>query len=155
MFERLKQKSPAVEVIKSAVAEAARRGDRRVGTEHLFLGLFYDQAADPATVMGQDVEAARAALVDLDKEALGAIGIDVEGLSQPTPPRSSRRPSIGSFTSAARSAVDSLISAKNSRVAPNRLLVTLLELRPPDPAAQLITRLGLDREDVRRRLPLE
>ena len=53
--------------------EARRRGDRKVGTEHLLLGLLHEDAM--VRVLGFDLAAARAALDGLDRDALSAIGV--------------------------------------------------------------------------------
>ena len=53
--------------------EARRRGDRKVGTEHLILGLL----REPAVVqgLGCDLQTARDALDAMDQDALAAVGI--------------------------------------------------------------------------------
>ncbi|MEV5500564.1 Clp protease N-terminal domain-containing protein [Nonomuraea fuscirosea] len=53
-----------------APAEARRRGDRRVGTEHLLRGVLHE--AEAAQALGADVESARSALAVLDDAALAA-----------------------------------------------------------------------------------
>ena len=53
--------------------EARRRGDRRVGTEHLLLGLL--QEPEIARVLGTSVEAGRNMLDYLDREAVASLGI--------------------------------------------------------------------------------
>jgi len=63
--------------------EARRRGDRRVGTEHLVLGLVSEPAM--AEVLGRDLPTARAALDALDHDALVAVGLG-EGLDAPPIP---------------------------------------------------------------------
>jgi ATP-dependent Clp protease ATP-binding subunit ClpA len=157
MFERLRQKSPAVEVIRSAVQEARLRGDRRIGTEHLLLGLLHDREADPARTLGVDLHTARAELARLDREALAAIGLAVPLPRTTSAGPAGKPPSLGALTSNARSALDTLLASarsRNSHLAPNHLLVALLALRPPDPAAELISMLGIDRSDAHGRLPL-
>src|ERR1700679_1299175 len=53
--------------------EARRRGDRKVGTEHLILGLLRDPVL--ARALGSDLQAARDVLDTLDHDALAAVGI--------------------------------------------------------------------------------
>ena len=53
--------------------EAHVRGDRRVGTEHLVLGLLHEPLI--GSLLGADLPRARAALDALDRDALGAIGV--------------------------------------------------------------------------------
>ena len=56
-----------------ASEEARRRGDRRVGTDHILLALFEDPSIE--TVLGVSLQRARQALDSLDHEALAAIGL--------------------------------------------------------------------------------
>jgi Clp amino terminal domain, pathogenicity island component len=65
--------------------EARRRGDRRVGTGHLVLGLLREP--DVAQVLGCDLGAAREALNALDRDALVAVGIDRALDAPPVPTR--------------------------------------------------------------------
>jgi hypothetical protein len=73
-----------------ARAEARRRGNRRVGTEDLVLGLLREP--DGAQVLGCDLGAAREALDAMDRDALVAIGID---RSLDAPPVPTREPALG------------------------------------------------------------
>ena len=54
--------------------EARRRGNRRVGSEDLVLGLLREP--DVAQLLGCDLGTAREALDAMDRDALVAIGID-------------------------------------------------------------------------------
>ncbi|MFD0885532.1 Clp protease N-terminal domain-containing protein, partial [Streptosporangium algeriense] len=51
------EKSPFAVVIKAAAEEARQRGDRRIGTEHLLLGLVHDPSSLSARALGVDREA--------------------------------------------------------------------------------------------------
>src|SRR5438874_516184 len=84
-------------VLKSAVDEAHRRGDRRIGTDHMLLGLLHEPAA--AKLLGVGLEDARRASSFLDRAALAAVGLEAPTLDVPLPARSGRRPP---FTSGAR-----------------------------------------------------
>ena len=66
--------------------EARRCGDRRVGTDHLLLGLLHD----PGTVafLGVSLEQCRQALDSLDREALESLGLTA---SLEAPPLAMRR----------------------------------------------------------------
>lgn len=144
-------KSPFARVIKAAQEEARRRGDRRISTEHLLLGLLSDDQV--AAALGVDLERARAALDGLDSEALAAIGIDTTGFT----PVSARHPtvSISRLSTGARAAVDRCVKATNVRTrhwAPKYLLVELLDAGRPDPVAALLAKLGVDRAAVRQAL---
>lgn len=60
----------------AAAAEARRRGDRRVSTEHVALALLTDPDSETARALGVSLGAARTALQDLDSKALASLGID-------------------------------------------------------------------------------
>ncbi|MET1071690.1 MAG: Clp protease N-terminal domain-containing protein [Umezawaea sp.] len=144
--------SPHRLVVAAAFDEARGRGDRRVGTEHLLLGLLRDP--DAAEAFGVDLATARAALEESDREALGALGIHLGAVDHVTPPK---HPSIpaSALTSAAR-AVLARGAARTTltigSAGPTRLAVALLDRPRPDPAAELLLRLGVDRTAVRTRL---
>ena len=53
--------------------EARRCGDRRVGTDHLLLGLLHDPAT--VAVLGVSLEQCRQALDSLDRGALESLGL--------------------------------------------------------------------------------
>lgn len=67
----------AREVVSAALAEARLRGDRRIGTEHLFLGVLSHPETAAARSLAVGLPAARGALAALDREALAALGIAV------------------------------------------------------------------------------
>jgi len=143
--------------VAAAVDEAGRRGDARVGTEHLLLGLLHDPGSAAARSMAVDLEAARGALRAMDVDALAAVGIDVDvdGPGLPgllTGPAHRRRP----FTTAAGAALRRTLAEAQSgnarRLEPAHLLLALLDCEPRDPVRQLLDRLGVDRSLVRARL---
>lgn len=204
----------AREVIGAAVAEARLRGDRRIGTEHLLLGVLRHPDTAAARALAVDLADARAALGALDREALAVLGIDVspglptlapgpcaapgdlweppgppgpagepadDGLlfgAQPPPPGQDQSapgapdhlarlrtasPSPeqvarirAALSSGARAVLSSSISAAphdpDGRVTPELVLAALLDRQPPDPAAALLARLGVDRAVARARL---
>jgi hypothetical protein len=143
-------KSPFASVVTAALEESRRRGDRRLGTEHLLLGLLHDDGC--AQALGLDLATARGALDRLDREALAALGIDVEGLRPPAAPRKRAKLTLGALTSNARAVVNEAIRGVPRRRDPAELLRVLLSVTPPDPAADLFAALGVDREEVLRRL---
>jgi hypothetical protein len=140
--------------------EARRRGDRRVGTEHLVLGLLREP--DLAQVLGCDLGAAREALDAMDRDALVAVGIDRALDAPPVPTREpalgGRRPSLKAvltdrlpMTPVAKRALEA--SGKDVRhFDPRRVLIALLSLAPPDPGAALLDALDVDRAAVGARL---
>ena len=141
-------------VLTSAAAEARRRGDRRLGTDHLLLGLLQDADSSVARALGIDLESARAAADALDRAALAAVGINVDHLGNPPPPVFARR--LLPLTSGARAVlkrtVDETRKARSSRIEPSHFLLALLDRERPDPAAELLHALNVDRSQVRSRL---
>jgi ATP-dependent Clp protease ATP-binding subunit ClpA len=141
--------SPFVVVVKAAQDEARRRGDRRLGTEHLFLGLLHDP--ETLQAIGVDLPTARAGLDALDRAALVAIGIDLGDVDARIVPARKRPP----LTSNARSALNQAVRAsrvKTRRRGATYLLLALLDLDRPDPVADLIGQLGLDASQIRSRI---
>jgi ATP-dependent Clp protease ATP-binding subunit ClpA len=157
MFERFAPSTRAA--FGYAVRSAAARGDRRVGTEHLLLGLLSDPAAGTATLLRTDLPAALAQLHAMDEDALAAVGIDtgrVQLAPTPAPAGSPARVGRVQLTAAAKDAIirTQRIAAagRAPKMEPEHLLLALLELARPDPAAQLFARLGVDTAAVRQRL---
>ncbi|MFC6085123.1 Clp protease N-terminal domain-containing protein, partial [Sphaerisporangium aureirubrum] len=81
-----REQSPFVTVVKAALDEARRRGSRRMGTEHLLLGLLRLPASPAARALGVDLAEARSTLDALDRAALRAIGIDIRDFPPPGTP---------------------------------------------------------------------
>ncbi|MGV9359771.1 Clp protease N-terminal domain-containing protein [Amycolatopsis sp. NPDC003731] len=150
MLDRLIAKSPFAAVVTAALEESRRRGDRRLGTEHLLLGLLHD--AGSARTLGTSLAEARAALDRLDRAALAALGIEVEGLRPPDVPVRRGKLTPGALTSGARAVVNEAIRGTLRPRDPAQLLRVLVTLSPPDPAADLLAELGVPAEAVRRRL---
>jgi ATP-dependent Clp protease ATP-binding subunit ClpA len=143
--------SPFVTVVKAAQEEARQRGDRRLGTQHLFLGLLHEPPC--AQAIGVDLQAARDALDELDQAALAAVGLaGLAGLTAGRPLTGRKRPPL---TSKARYALDKAVRAarvKTRHLGPMYLLMALLAVGHPDPVADLIAQLGIDRDDIRRQI---
>jgi len=153
--------------------EARRRGNRRVGTEDLVLGLLREP--DVAQVLGRDLGAAREALDAMDRDALVAIGI-----SRPldAPPVPTREPALSDRQTVLKAVLTDHLpmtpvakrvmeeDGKDRRhgrgsAAPwdpsprwsrELVLIALLSLAPPDPAAALLDALDVDRAAVGARL---
>jgi ATP-dependent Clp protease ATP-binding subunit ClpA len=138
-------------VLTSAAEEAQRRGDRRLSTDHLLLGLLHEPSA--AKLLGVDLEAARRASSDLDRAALSAVGFEANDLDSPLPIRSRRRPP---FTSGAREvlkrSVEEARATKSRAIDARHLLLGILTRERPDPAAELLAALEVDVTDARERL---
>ena len=142
--------------------EARRRGDRKVGTEHLILGLTCEPVL--ARALGCDLQTARDALQALDRGALAAVvGVALDAPPVPShapadlPPRPTLRTVLLHrlpLTPAAKQALRA--SGRDIRrgrhIESRDVLLTLLELQRPDPAAELLCALGVDRDAVRKSL---
>jgi hypothetical protein len=148
----------------AAREEALRRGDRRVGTEHLLVALLGEPAL--ADALGTDAQHARSALDAMDSEALEAIGMDAPPAVPPLPaadphslpPRPTLRMVLRKhlrLTPGARRVLsESSRSMRRGHSHPGakHVLAGLLELRAPDPAIELLAVLGVERGAARQRL---
>jgi hypothetical protein len=144
--------------------EARRRGDRRVGTEHVLLALLVHPSL--ASAVGADAQRARATLERMDGDALAAIGLehppDAPPLPAGDPHTVPARPKLKAvlrghmrLTPAATAVLRE--SSKGMRrgashPGPEHVLAGLLELQRPDPAAELLAALGAEPATVRARL---
>jgi ATP-dependent Clp protease ATP-binding subunit ClpA len=153
MFERF-DKDARKAVLEAAKEEAARRGDRRIGTDHLLLGLLHDPESVAARALGVRLESARAAADELDRAALASIGFDLGDRTIPAAPvRSLRRAPL---TSGARAVfIASVLEARRNKaryIRGSDVVLALLTRERPDPAAELLKALGVDSAQVRARL---
>jgi ATP-dependent Clp protease ATP-binding subunit ClpA len=147
-------------VLPSAAQEARRRGDRRLGTDHLLLGLLHDADSPVAEALGVDLETARAALDGLDRSALASLGVEVShlghpsGLGDPAQPAHPRRllPLTSGARAVIRSTVEQTRHTRTARIETSQFLLALLDRKSPDPAADLLTTLGVNRSQIRSRL---
>jgi Clp amino terminal domain, pathogenicity island component len=143
----------------AAREEARSRGDRRVGTEHLLVALLLEP--ELASALGTDVEAARAGLATLDRQALAAVGVGAQ-IEVPAPPTGLvRRPTLKAvlqrrlpLTPVAKKVLEVAWKATRGRrrLGEQYLLASLLELERPDPAAALLAHLGVDPATAGKRL---
>ena len=142
--------------------EARRRGDRKIGTEHLLLGLLREPAV--AGALGLDIEIARARLEALDRDALAAVGIGGALDAPPIPVREAVLPPRPTLASVLRDRMPMTPGAKTAlrdaskdmrrgrRITASQVMLAFLNLAAPDPAAELIDALGVDRGAARARL---
>jgi ATP-dependent Clp protease ATP-binding subunit ClpA len=141
-------------VLASAKEEASRRGDRRLGTDHLLLGLLHDEDSRAAQALGVSLADARAASDALDRAALAAVGIQIETLGEGLSASFGRR--FPPLTSGARAvfkrAIDEARPSGSGRIDTTHFLLALLSLQRPDPAAELLDALRVDPAAVRKRL---
>lgn len=141
-------------LLTSATEEAGRRGDRRLGTDHLVLGLLHDAESPAARALGVSLAAARAASDALDLAALAAVGVTVAAVGEPPPAAFGRR--LPPLTSGARAVIKRAIEearpTRTGRIGTDHFLLALLSRERPDPAAELLHALRVDAEAVRERL---
>ena len=144
-----------------ASEEARHRGDRRTGTDHLLLSLLSDPVVE--VLLGVSLERGRQVLASLDRDALGALGLesveDAPPLTMravPTKPRirDVARTDRLRMTPAAKGVLEraSKLNRRKTYVTAPQVLAQILTLRPPDPAAVLLDALGVDTAEVRRHL---
>ena len=134
-------------IVARATAEAQRRGDRRLGTDHLLVGTLEDQRV--AGALGVTATQARERIDVLDRDALAAIGLAVDGfVTAPTAALDDRIPLSSGTREILRRAVAGLPQAAGRRTRAERVLLALLEREHPDPAAVLLDELGVHRDAV-------
>jgi ClpA/ClpB-like protein len=137
--------------------EARRRGDRRTGTDHLLLALFEDPSIE--AVLGVNLQQAREALESLDHEALGALGLGSGTDAPPLPMRAvPKKPTIRDIlqkdrlrmTPAAKKVLEqaSKPNRRKLQITAQQVLAQILTLQPPDPAAVLLSALGVNTSDA-------
>jgi ATP-dependent Clp protease ATP-binding subunit ClpA len=144
-----------------ASEEARRRGDRRTGTDHVLLGLLEDPSIE--VVLGVSLQQARHALQSLDQEALAALGMEPGTDAPPLPMRAvPKKPTLKAvmkkdrlrMTPAAKKVLEEAVrpNRRKTQVTGHQVLAQILTLQPPDPAAVLLSALGVNTSEVRRRL---
>jgi ATP-dependent Clp protease ATP-binding subunit ClpA len=144
-----------------ASEEARRRGDRRTGTDHLLLALFEDPSIEAE--LGANLQQVREALASLDYEALGALGLgsgaDAPPLAMRAVPKKPRIRDIAQrdrlhMAPAAKKVLEraSKPNRRRLQITAQQVLAQILMLEPPDPAAALLDALGVNRQEVLRRL---
>ncbi len=143
-----------------ASEEARRRGDRRVGTDHLVLALLEEPSVE--AVLSVRLQDARDALDALDREALDALGMDPGIDASPLPMHAvPKRPTVRAviedrlrMTPAAKRVLQEAGKPmrRGKHITAQHVLVRILDLDPPDPAAVLVAALGVNAPEVRHRL---
>ena len=166
MVERFTHDARAI--VTPAVAEAERRHDRCVGTEHVLLGAIASPNAVTSAVMdalGRDLPAARQALDDADTAALRAVGLGAEVVLPPASPvvdrSTSGRRSRWSrrhrpFTAGARQALEGALREAMARrhgwIGAEHVVPALCAREEPDPGVHLLDTLGTRAGDMRAEL---
>jgi ATP-dependent Clp protease ATP-binding subunit ClpA len=138
-------------VYRDATAEAKRCGDRRVGTEHLVLALLADPESVTARALGVSLTAAHDALRALDRQALASVGIEADFTGQVLPGREGERLRLTPAAKAVFSGLRKEVT-KDERLGIQHVLLALLSRHGPDPAAELLDALTVDRTQARRRV---
>jgi ATP-dependent Clp protease ATP-binding subunit ClpA len=150
MFERFTKEARGA--VTRAVGEAERRGDPRVGTEHLLIGLAGCRMPfDRSVLAGLDlpVEDLRRAVDRIDREALAAVGLDPAlATSEVSGARHPRRRRHLPFTRAAKQVLEGTLreslAMRDRHLGPEHLLLALLNLPPSDPVRRSLDHLGVD-----------
>jgi len=146
-----------------ACEEARRRGDRRVGTDHVVLALMEDPSIE--SVLGVSLPQARQALETLDHDALIALGLGF-GADVPSLPLRAvaKKPRIRDvahrdrlrMAPAAKKLLENAVkpNGRKFQVTASQVLAQVLKLQPPDPAAVLLGALKVNKVEVLHRLNL-
>jgi ATP-dependent Clp protease ATP-binding subunit ClpA len=140
-------------IVHRALDEARQRGDRLLGSEHLFLALLHEPDSPATQAFDVDLSAARAALVALDRAALAAIGLDITEFPVASLSHLRKGPRINSSARAVISrAGKEATHRKARRIEAIHMALALLASEPPDPVAALMVELRVDKAAVRERL---
>lgn len=139
-------------VLTHAAEEAGRRGDGRIGSEHLLLALLHGPDPLAAQVLAVDHARLRAARDGLDRDALAAVGVDIDELPPHVAHGRARLPLTAGARAVLHRAVTAARAAGARRVTSWHLVLGVLERQPPDPAATLLAAAGVDPAAARRRL---
>lgn len=149
MFDRFAQSARTA--VDDAKSEAWRRGDRRIGTEHLLLALLHDEAL--ARIVGVDATAARDAAEELDRSALAAVGLGLGEVPPTGNAASGRRlPLTPGAKTVIQQALASAATTRARSLTSRHMLLALLDRDEPDPAATLLAALAVDPSEVRGRI---
>ncbi len=143
------------DLLTRAAAEASRRGDQRIGTDHLLLAVLADPSSDAAQIIDVDLATARGCAAELDRVALASIGIRLGQIPELRAASAPRR--MAPLTSEARAVLARAhrnARPAGRRLAPRDLLLALFERARPDPAAELLAALQIDTAAVRARLAI-
>lgn len=146
MFERFAQE--ARNAVVRSIDIAGRRGDRRLGTDHLLIAALGDR--EIAQAVGVDAREAEAAAEAADREALEEIGVDVSAYGPLVSAIGTPRPRFTAGGKAVmKGSLEHAVAEHSRRLELRHLVLALLDRPETDPAASLLTRLGVDREHAR------
>jgi ATP-dependent Clp protease ATP-binding subunit ClpA len=142
MFERFTRDARLV--VTNAVEEAETRGDSRVGTEHLLIGVArcgYLEGVMP------DLESIRAELDRMDREALASVGVDpglIDAAASAPRKRSGHIPFTGGAKEALKDALRAALELGHRHIGVEHIALALTAVQGPDRATQALRGLGLD-----------
>jgi ATP-dependent Clp protease ATP-binding subunit ClpA len=140
LFERFTKEARLV--VTHAVAEAETRGDSRVGTEHLLIGV----ARSPGLAgLLPDVESIRAELDRMDRDALVSVGLDPDLLDVAGPVRAERGrhiPFTGGAKDILKGALRAALDLGHRHIGVEHLALALTAAEAPDRAISALR--GLD-----------
>lgn len=149
MFERFAQSARTT--VQDARYEAERRGDRRIGSDHLLLAVLQEDAL--ARVVGIDAAAASAAADQLDRAALAAVGLNLGEFAPPGHTAVTRNlPLTACAKSVIQQALSIALAEKARRITSRHILLALLDQHEPDPAAALFIALSINQQEMHQRL---
>ncbi|MDQ3781945.1 MAG: hypothetical protein M3349_03285, partial [Actinomycetota bacterium] len=139
MFERFSM--AARTVVKAAVAEAERRDDPRIGTEHLLIAVLGAPLTVDRRALGAldtTGEALRSLLGTLDTEALASVGVAVgtqrSAVRSEFPSRRRHLPFTQGARDTLRKALREAVDLWQRSIGPEHLLLGLLHLADSDTA---------------------
>jgi ATP-dependent Clp protease ATP-binding subunit ClpA len=153
VFERFTRE--ARNIVTSAIDEAARRGDSRIGTEHVLISM---AGAQSLAGIFPEPDQLRRQLDRLDEEALRSVGLDPGLLAVDHTPR----PGLGKrhipFTGAAKDllkgALKEALALGHRHIGAAHLALALTTANHPDRALATLESLGLSPDAVRSSLLL-
>ena len=151
------------QVLAAATAIARRRGDSRIGTDHLLIGVI-TAGNEIARAAGLSVDGMHEALDRLDGSALGAFGIDAAPeiwgspfpVAQPHPARQRRHrrilarhlPLSAGAKKSLEKSVRVALDHRHRRINTNHLLAALATGGINDPAIRLLRSSAVDPADL-------
>jgi ATP-dependent Clp protease ATP-binding subunit ClpA len=144
-----------------ASEEARRRGDRRIGTDHILLALFEDPSIE--VVLGVNLQQVRQVLDTLDNEAMAALGLESDADAPPlvmhAVPQKPRFRDVAKkdrlrMAPTAKKVLEAAVkpNRRKTYVTAQQVLAQILTLQPPDPSAVLLGALGVNSSELLRRL---
>jgi hypothetical protein len=153
VFERFTRE--ARNIVTSAIDEAARRGDSRIGTEHVLISI---AGAQSLAGLFPTPDELRSQLGRLDEEALRSVGLDPGLLVVDHTPRPGAGKRHIPFTGAAKGllkgALKEALALGHRHIGAVHLALALTTADRPDRALATLESLGLSPEGVRASLLL-